>query len=363
VGPITYAKLIAGFGTPDAALAAPAEDIQKRCGLNERVASSIADFAAPSDDLDKEIETLSRLQVHLLTRWTDGYPPNLESIYDPPALLFVRGSILNEDCRAVAVVGTRAPTRYGMDVTESITRDLVKAGITIVSGLARGIDTAAHRAALKAGGRTIGVLGCGIDVVYPRENRSLMEEIAESGAVITEFRVGIQPLATNFYRRNRIVSGLSHGVLVVEAAKNSGSLITAGHAADQNRDVFAVPGNVTNLRTRGPHKLLREGAGLVETAGDIVDCLFGGSTLAHQRELFGPHAQQAEPAEVRVPPEDLSEDALRVLQCLDAEVTPIDVLCETLGVEPGWLSGTLLDLELRGLVRQFPGKMFARAPK
>ena len=245
VGPLSMARLIATFGNPGAALKATSSEIRQRTGLSEKLAGMIASYIPPESDIKRDMETLERLGARVITRWDPEYPTNLTEIYDPPALLFVRGELLETDRKAVAVVGTRNPSRYGLEMTETISRDLVRAGVTVVSGLARGVDTACHWAALRAGGRTVGVLGCGIDVLYPQENRELIEDICQSGAVMTEFRPGVAPHATNFYRRNRIVSGLSKGVLVVEAATNSGSLITASHAADQNRDVFAVPGSTS----------------------------------------------------------------------------------------------------------------------
>jgi DNA processing protein len=255
-----------------------------------------------------------------------------------------------EDCRAVAVVGTRNPTQYGVKMAEALTRDLVLAGVTVVSGLARGIDAACHRAALKHSGRTLGVVGCGIDVTYPREHRELVEQMVDSGAVISEFRPGVPPLATNFYRRNRVVSGLVKGVVVVEAGRTSGSLITANHAAEQNREVFAVPGNVVNPRSAGPHLLLKQGAGLVESAQDVLKALF---------EPFRPPVQSSlfERQEVT---HDLSEIGHTVLDALDPDPVHIDFLCDALKMEPGMLSGILLELELNGMVRQHPGKMFSR---
>ena len=349
VGPLTMARLYDAFGSPKAALAAGAGDIRERAGIGESLARRIAENRPEEDAIRKDLDILDRLGARMITRWDAGYPANLETIHDPPAVLFVRGGIRPEDAKAVAIVGTRNPTRYGQEMTEVVTKGLVREGVTIVSGLARGIDTACHRAALKCGDRTIGVLGCGLDVVYPKENASLIREIAESGAVITEFRPGTPPMATNFYRRNRVVSGLSKGVLVVEAGKKSGSLITADHAADQNRDVFAIPGNVMNLRSRGPHKLLRNGAALVESAQDIVDALFARSTQPVQSSVF----------EVREPA-DLSDTARTVLEGIDPDPVPMDVLCESLGIDAGTLAGMLLDLELRGLIRQYPGKMFGR---
>jgi DNA processing protein len=296
---------------------------------------------------------LEKLSVRVITRWDTDYPPILREIYDPPALLFVRGEIAPEDRRAVAVVGTRNPSRYGLEMAEQISTDLARAGVTVVSGLARGIDAASHSAALKAGGRTIGVLGCGIDVLYPRENESLMEEMVSSGAVITEFRPGIAPLATNFFRRNRIVSGLARGAVVVEATRKSGSLITARHAVDQNREVFAVPGNAMNLRSRGPHHLIKEGAALIESAEDILEALFPTGELRAEPLLFQLQDKGLQ----------LSETARRVLERIDPDPVPIDILVQSLDMEAGKLAGVLLELELKGLIRQHPGKMFALAPR
>jgi len=220
----------------------------------------------------------------------------------------------------------------------------------LISGVARGIDTACHMAALREGGRTIGVLGCGIDVLYPRENQGLIEEMVASGAVISEFRPGVKPHATNFFRRNRIISGLAKGVLVVEASRSSGSLITANHAVDQNRDVFAVPGSIMNKRSQGPHHLLKQGAGLVERPEDILQALFSSAREESQPPIF----QYVQPGT------GLGETARAVLEALDPDPMPIDILCETLRMDAGKLAGALLELELSGLVRQHPGKLFSR---
>jgi DNA processing protein len=350
VGPLTVARLIAAFGSPGAALQANAPEIRRRAGLSEKLANSISDFIPPETEIARDVGILEKLAAKLMTRWDDGYPPNLQEIYDPPALLFVRGAIVPEDNKAVALVGTRNPTRYGLDMAQQITRDLVRAGVTIISGLARGIDTACHKAALREGGRTIGVLGCGIDVAYPRENRELMDEIVEIGAVISEFRPQTAPLATNFYRRNRIVSGLAKGVVVIEATKNSGSLITAAHALEQNRDVFAVPGNIMSKRSEGPHHLIRQGAGLVESGEDVLISLFPAGTETAQSSLF----------EIRDETLEISGNAREVLEALDLDPVPIDALCESLRMQAGKLSGILLELELQGLIRQYPGKMFSK---
>ncbi len=352
VGPLTMAKLIESFGTPGDVLRASSVEIRQKTGLSERLSNSIALYKPEADEIEKDIALLEHLEARLITRWSPDYPSNLRDIYDPPALLFVRGSLLPEDSQAVAMVGTRNPTRYGVEFAKSITRDLVRSSFTVVSGLARGIDTVCHQTALKEGGRTIAVIGCGLDVVYPRENESLIGRLAEHGAVISEFRPGISPLKTNFFRRNRIVSGLSKAVVVVQAAKKSGSLITAFHALDQNRDVFAVPGNITNERSRGPHFLIKQGAGLVESAEDILSSIATCEFKKHGDD--GPaHLVPSDGFEV-------SEAAQTILDFLDLDPTPIDMICEGLKMEPGRLSGTLLELELLGLVRQNPGKLFSR---
>jgi DNA processing protein len=350
VGPLTIARLMDAFGSPRSAMEADSSEIIRRAGLGRKIAETIAGFKPPAEEIAQDMGTLTRLGARVIARWDEGYPANLKEIYDPPALLFVRGKMFPDDAKAVAIVGTRNPTRYGVEMTERITKDLVRAGVTLVSGLARGIDTACHKTALKEGGRTIGVLGCGLDCSYPRENKALVEEMAQNGAVITEFRPGVAPLATNFYRRNRIISGLSKGVLVVEAARNSGSLITAAHALDQNRDVFAVPGSVMNKRSEGPHHLLKQGAGLVESAEDVLAMVFQSPEPTVQRTLF----------EQKEETEDLSDDARAVLDALDPDPVPIDSLCESLRVDAGTVSAMLLDLELRGLVRHHPGNMFSR---
>jgi DNA processing protein len=351
VGPLTIARLIDAFGSPGTAMRSSPQQIRQRTGLSEKLAETISCFVAPKAEIIKDINILEKLDARVITRWDNDYPKNLLEIYDPPALLFVRGKILTDDSRAVGIVGTRNPTRYGLEMTEQITRDLARASVTVVSGLARGIDTACHRAALKAEGRTIGVLGCGIDVVYPRENDELIEEISKHGAVVSEFRPGIAPLATNFYRRNRIISGLAQGVVVVEAAKNSGSLITAHHALEQNRDVYAVPGNVLNAKSKGPHHLLKQGAGLAESAQDILDGLFSASVEpSRQQPLF----------EFTENKDGITDETRSVLDALDPDPVPIDLICESLKMDAGKISGILLDLELKGLVRQHPGKMFSR---
>ncbi|MGC8658388.1 MAG: DNA-processing protein DprA [Desulfomonilaceae bacterium] len=354
VGPLTMSRLIESFGNPRSVLQASATEIRQKTGLPERLCKAVASFEPPYEQIQKDITLLEGLKAKIVTRWGHDYPTNLTDIYDPPAILFVRGSLFPEDSQAIAMVGTRNPTRYGVEFARSITRDLVRASFTIVSGLARGIDTVCHQTALKEGGRSIAVIGCGLDIIYPKENAALIDHLAESGAVISEFRPGVEPLKTNFFRRNRIVSGLSKAVVVVQAAKKSGSLITAFHGLDQNRDVFAVPGNVTNERSKGPHFLIKQGAGLVESAEDILTSL---STCDFKGKGSEIHHNNLSVVQEET---ELSDLGKRILDFLDSDLTSIDTICESLQVDPGRLSGALLELELLGLVRQNPGKLFSR---
>ncbi len=351
VGPVTIAKLIESFGSPSAILAASAGQLRARTGVGEKIASLIAEYSPPWKEIARDMDTLNRFSARVISRWDAEYPVNLTHIYDPPSLLFVRGTLLPEDARAVAIVGTRNPTAYGLEMTRVLSRDLTQAGITLVSGLARGVDTECHATVVREGGRTIGVLGCGVDVVYPRENKALMDRMTENGAVISEFRPGTPPLATHFYRRNRIISGLSKGIVVVQAALGSGSLITAKHALDQNRDVLAVPGATLDKRSEGPHFLLKQGAGLVENGSDVLAALFGeGSKFKTTHRV----EQTALTLDL-----DLSVDAGRVRGVLTHEPLHFDLVCEATGLSAPSVSSALLELELGGLARRGAGNVFS----
>lgn len=349
-------RLVSYFGNPKEALEADNKALKRVDGLSSRAIKSLGNYRPEESEIVKDIETMKRLDVKLLTFNGEDYPEPLKHIHNPPAMLFIRGRITSSDDRSVAVVGMRNPSRYGLEMTETISKGLAQEGFTLVSGLARGVDTACHRAALKYDGRTIGVLGCGIDVVYPRENRVLIEEIVQrNSAIITEFRPGTSPHANNFPGRNRIVSGLSKGVLVVEASDRSGSLITAEHALDQNRDVFAVPGNVLSVRSKGPHKLIKQGAGLVESAKDIIESIesAGGMTAVSTKDI---------PAQTAIP-FGLSESQIKVMDALEMDPIPMDTLSQYVNMEVGPLAALLLEMEIAGLVRRHPGKMFSRMNK
>ena len=344
VGRATFRKLVNAFGSPRTVLTASSADLREHGGVTERIAAAIA--AHPwHEQAERELELARASGVSIITADDASYPEALIRTPDPPLFLYVRGCILPSDEKALAIVGTRTPTHYGLTATHRIAYDLGTAGVTVVSGLARGIDTQAHKGALAARGRTIAVLGCGIDVAYPPENRELMERIAASGAVISENPFGTQPESGYFPARNRIISGLSRGTVIIEASEDSGSLITADYAVKQKRMLFAVPGNIGSPTSRGPNSLIKNGALLVETAGDILS-RFGGS------------AAPAAPPEPELG--NLSEEERSVFGALGAEPKHIDLLLASCNTSSGRLSGVLTTLELKGLVKQLPGKYFIR---
>jgi DNA processing protein len=281
-----------------------------------------------------------------LTWDSPEYPAALRNIADPPPVLYVRGQLLPRDEWALAVVGTRRATVYGREVTRSLVRGLAASGVTIVSGLAHGIDTHAHQVALDAGGRTLAVLGSGIDVIYPAENRQLAELIAHSGAILSEYPLGAQPESGNFPRRNRIISGLSLGVLVVEGARSSGAMITADYASEQGREIFAVPGNILGPNSAGPNYLIQQGAKLVTTMGDILEEL--NLTMA---------AEQAAAREII--PDNETEAIL--LRHLSAEPLHVDELGRAAQLPINEVASTLTLMELKGKVRQVGGMHYVVA--
>ena len=347
IGPAKCRALIDHFGDLEAAWRADAHELRE-AGLDRKAIENLLATRA-GISLNEEVERVARSGAHVLT-WEDAaYPPQLHNIYNPPPLLYVKGEILPEDEWAVAVVGTRRATVYGREATRQIAGDLARNRITIVSGLARGIDAQAHRAALDAGGRTIAVLGCGIDIIYPPENRKLAQEIVERGALITEYPLGTPPEGGNFPPRNRIISGLSLGVLITEAGVRSGALITADYAVEQGRDVFAVPGSILARGSIGTNALIRDGARAVLGAEDILEEL-NLTMVAEQTE-----ARQILPA-------DDTEAAL--LAHLSAEPTHADELRKQVGLSIAQVTSTLALMELKGMVRQVGGMRYvvAREP-
>jgi len=346
VGRITFRKLVRQFGSPERALAASPEELKNLGGLSDKIIAEIASFPW-RDRAELEIENAAKAGVSIIIADDAAFPAGLRNTPDPPLYLYVKGSLLPEDANAVAIVGTRKPTHYGITITRRIASELASAGFTIVSGMARGIDTQAHKGALAAKGRTIAVLGCGLDVAYPPENKGLMEEIALAGAVVTENPFGTQPEAGYFPARNRIISGLSRGTAIIEAATDSGSLITANYALEQGRKLFAVPGNIGSLTSRGTNSLIKQGATLVESADDILKDL--GSTGPGKQP-----SQEMRPLPAMTPQEET------VFQCVTNEPKHIDRIMNECGVAAGKLSAVLIGLELKGLVKQLPGKYYVQ---
>jgi DNA processing protein len=336
IGPIRTRRLLSAFGSAEAAWRAPLAALCA-AGLDERLAAALV---ALRRTLDPEMlpARLERARTRALVPADAEYPARLAELPYAPPVLFVRGGLTAADARAVAVVGTRRATNYGREVTRRLTADLVAAGVTIVSGLARGIDAVAHQTALAARGRTLAVLGCGTDVVYPPEHRHLAEQIVEQGALISEYPPGTAPDGPNFPARNRFIAALALGVLVVEAPARSGALLTANFAADQGRQVFAVPGSILGGSAEGCHALIREGATLVTSAAELLADL----NLA-QQELR---------AEARRLPlgDDETENAL--LRLLSAEPAHADELSRASGLPISTVNATLTIMELKGLVRQ-----------
>lgn len=332
-------------------------------------------------DLQKPLAAMEQFGIELLLDDDPRYPPALHAIPDPPPYLWMRGDILPQDEVAIAIVGTRHTTEYGRNVAHKLAEELVQRGVTITSGLARGVDTAAHRGALEAGGRTFACCGCGLDIVYPSENKLLMEQIAERGACFSEFAPTVHPESWHFPARNRIISGLSAGVIVIEAGERSGALITADFATEQGREVFAVPGNIFKLQSRGAHSLIKQGAVLVESADDVLEAL-NNRTLPfetqRQSTLRGaPQAQNAlslergeasskrktEPRRASAPSirADLSSTENRVWLALEIEPRHVDDIAATAQMSAAEVNATLLMLELKGVARRLPGGLFLRS--
>jgi DNA processing protein len=344
VGAARIGRLVDHFGSIDNAWRASGSDL-RQAGLSQEVAQAIVRTRSTLD-LDNELERLEKHGVSVLTLTDEGYPRLLRHIGSPPPLLYVRGTLIPDDELAIGVVGTRRATSYGTDMAARISRDLAAASVTVVSGLALGIDTAAHRAAIDAGGRTIAVFGCGLDTIYPPRNRSLAERIIDSGALVSEYPLGTRPDARNFPVRNRIISGLSRGILVVEAPVRSGALITTTFAADQGRDVYAVPGSALSPASAGSHALIRDGAKLVTSADDILEELDIAAVKTHAQTRMQLPETQAE----------------RILYTLvGAEPRHIDELCHESGLSIQDTSGTLLAMELKGFVRQTGSQHYVRA--
>ena len=352
IGPRTFTALVERFGSAEAAAEASATDLAETPGIGEESAQKIReslDLAEP----EAELERARAAGVQLVFRGEAAYPIALTYLTDAPPLLYVKGTLVAEDAQAVGVVGMRKCSLYGQDQAERIAGGLARVGFTIVSGLARGIDSAAHRGALAAGGRTIAVLGNGLATVYPPENRRLADAVAAQGALVSEFPMETAPQAENFPRRNRILAALGLGVVVVEAGVRSGSLITARLAAELGKEVFAVPNRVDAPGAAGVHALIRDGAKLVESVADILDEF---PDLEVQ-----PAAGEDAPRQAGLALKaNLSAEEARLMEVLDGEPAPLETLADRAGLNAPQAAGAMTLLELKGLVRAMPGGRFLR---
>lgn len=348
IGNVTFRRLLERFDTPAAAFTAQPGELLAVKGLNPTIIDAIKSNAWQRF-AEEECRRLRSSGARLITFTAADYPKSLFEIADPPPFLYVRGE-LPPPGPAIAIVGSRRATTSGLLTTARLAEALGRHGVTVISGMARGVDAAAHRGALDAGGRTTGVLGCGIDQVYPPENRKLFGMMAEKGCLVSEFSLGTLPLAENFPRRNRIISGLSKGVLVVEAAENSGSLITAQYALEHGRDVFAVPGNISFATSRGTNRLIKQGAKLVDCVEDILEELHGFCVTA-ATEPEGPKFRAFA----------LSPKEAAVYELLARSPLHIDDIITQTELTAAEVSSMLLHLELKGAVTPLPGTHYAVA--
>lgn len=343
VGPTRFYKLLEEYGSMVDAWQAPPQLLQAIIG--EKALIGWQEIKRTWDP-EQELRKADHLGICFYCYSDTGYPQLLKKIANPPPVLYVAGGFEYGDDIAVAIVGTRSPTPAGVFNARELASELTRQGLTIISGMARGIDSEAHKGALDVNGRTVAVLGCGLDIPYPPENKVLMRHIVEHGAVISEFPLGTQPLAANFPARNRIISGLSLGVVVVEAAQDSGSLITAGFALEQGREVFAVPGNIGNSGSKGPHKLIRQGAKLVETCQDILT------------ELAIPQLSATEIDTMAF--DSPNELERKVVAVMSREPLHIDQIVRRAELPSAQVNAVLVQLELKGSVKRFPGQMYLR---
>jgi DNA processing protein len=366
LGPKLTAALLARFGSAAAALRASVAELVEIPHIGEKTATELV-AAMRAVDITAELDLLTRHDVRAVVLGGPGYPPPLAPVPAAPPLLYFRGAWADADTNAIGIVGSRACTAYGRRMAEGLARDLVRAGYTVVSGLARGIDGAAHRAALDAGGRTIAVLAGGLSSIYPPEHTDLATEVAGRGAVLTETPMTVAPQPGMFPARNRIISGLSRAVIVVEANAKSGALITATHAGEQGREVFAVPGNADSAASAGCLELLRKGARLIRNADDVLEDLKGISAAdyAHQqparrdRPPAEPAPAAPPPPPAPAPPPALDGLQQRAYDALEAK-RHADELVRELGVSVGELSRVLMQLELKKVIRKLPGNFYER---
>jgi DNA processing protein len=347
LGPVRVRKLLQAFGSPQAVLQAKRRDIERIEGFGLDLSVAVSEWERQTD-LTGELERIKEFGAQVITQSSPEYPRQLLELHNPPVVLYVWGTLMHQDWQAISIVGSRKTSHYGLECAKRLSYQLAYAGLTVVSGLARGIDTAAHQGALAAKGRTIAVIGSGLMELYPPENAGLAERIAESGAVISEYPMAFPPSTQTFPYRNRIVAGWGRGLLVVEAGLKSGALITAEQAVEAGRLVYAVPGQIDRPTSFGTNRLIQQGAKLVSSASDILDDL---STLFPERRL---PEKKSDP----LPPGITSEEAA-ILAVMDGEMTP-ETLADKTNLPLPKVSASLLTLEIKRLVRQLPGRLFVK---
>jgi len=353
LGNTMYKKLIDHFQSPDRVLSATEDQLKQINKMSSKILTGIKNHKKQVDTAKRELDLIFKAGIKIVTLTDPSYPALLKQTLDPPPFLTYRGT-LNTPSPCIAVIGSRTATSYGLSTAENLSCKLAAKGFQIVSGLARGIDAMAHRGALKAKGKTIAVLGSGLNKIYPRENTSLFHSIAETGTVFSEFKVNTKPLPTNFPIRNRIIAGLSCGTIVVEAAKRSGSLITARLATEYNREVFAVPGSIKSKKSEGTHALLKQGAKLVETEMDIIDELH--HFIHEKKENLTPR-----PLQKQKPPHYKSgkQNKSFIIEFLEPYPVHLDVLIEKSGMPSSQVTSQLLDLEFEGRVNRHQGNYYS----
>jgi DNA processing protein len=355
IGNITFPALMDKFGSLPAIFTAPVSHLKEIRGISKEKATAIAGFNN-WDKVKEELELLDKNEINIITYQDELYPAKLKHIYDRPPFLYVRGNLKKDDIN-IAVVGSRLASTYGKYTTERISRELALKGLTIVSGMARGIDSTAHRGALTAHGRTIAVLGSGLDVIYPPENKKLFAEIIENGAIISEFPLGTPPHSANFPTRNRIISGMSYGVVIVEAGEKSGSLITARLALEQGREVFAVPGSIDAAGSRGTNKLIKQGAKLIENTDDILEEIL---PQIERTIVLKPHSIANSETIAAKSSEILSTADQKIIGFISGGRVHIDDLISSTALSSADILSALTTLELKGIVQQHPGKIFSK---
>ena len=351
VGSTIIQKLLSFFGSAEEALTASHQELSRVMGLSPGVCHKIVS-QRDKTPLEEELSLIEKHVCQVITIHDSSYPERLRTIFDPPQILYVKGELPPQDALAISIVGSRRATSYGRMMSERLSGELSSKGFIIVGGFARGIDSVAHRGAISAGGETIAVMGNGLSTIYPPENVKLMEEVITNGAAISEFPMKTPPLSTNFPRRNRVISGLSIGVLVVEASEKSGSLITAKFALEQGREVFAVPGEISSTMSKGTNYLIKQGAALVETVDDILDAL---SLNLPQTPKVSRVSQVETPPDIK-----LGDDEQVIWDLLSQKPTHIDEIARASELSPGKISSILVILELKGIIQQLPGKQFVR---